>query len=226
MYEQILNCKLKKNDYSFRKSIRKFGMKAGYQNVLEKIITKEINKSNNINTFSRWRFSKTFSKTFSKPSINSDMNKSSNNSTRSILKSMERSNKFRENYSKFEIRAKPSIKGIRPDGFDIYRPTKMMQKKNWRNFTKSKVKVQGVLLKDLESKSKEKNKTKLFYDVFLRQKEQELQALRKKEKQVISNPHLILKSNTNKKAKKHNSKLFKEFTKPLIIQQYGTAFFF
>ena len=114
------------------------------------------------------------------------------------------------------------IRGVREDGFDIYKPTKMLQKKDWGKVSSNNNQFKGVLLKTNKGKTEKISKEKLYREVFLEDKVKEIQKIKednKKEMEILENF-----STVKEMSKMHNERLRKALEKPIFIQKYGKVF--
>ena len=180
-------------DYTDNKVINKFGMRAGFQMCLEKNIKNELKIANLITSDNKQIY---------KPK------------TQKIKKRMKNNIElYNEKYN--------GIRGVRDDGFDIYKPTKMLKGREWDK-DKKRQPITGVVLKvDSKDKSQVK-KDVLFQKVFLEKKKSEIQEMEKKLNNKMIRENLTKKDVTIQKtiAQINNEQIIKELNNFTIKPQY------
>lgn len=120
-----------------------------------------------------------------------------------------------QNFNKHKY--KEGIRGIKPDGFDIYKPSKMLKKKNWNDHSNRKSNLKGVIIKKKSFGSDRISKKELFKKNFIDPKKKEIEELKNKNLEIFQNLQNYNFSANITQSESHNLKLKNEFIKSFNI---------
>lgn len=169
MYKHILNMKLNEWDFAANKSIQNFGMRAGFQDCINRRLRKEFQRADLISSNPAQIFKKkqSFQKGGKKRILSA-----------SIVK-------MNESADEIKNHPKQGVKGVRADGFDLYKPTRMLKQKVWQARDKRQP-VKGVVLKAKQGHAEHRaSKDDLFQRVFLEKKVKEIGEMEKELKMSL-----------------------------------------
>jgi hypothetical protein len=210
VYEHIMDFKMKNWNFNEKKSIKNFGYKAGLQHCLDKKLNREFNRANKISVDKKQVFNEILQ--------HQDRHQK-------MMKRIKKNKKSKTKEQKMPDLSR-NIKGIQPDGFDYYKPTKMLKKKEW-NKGSCTGQIKGVVLKIDSTKGQKKiGKDALFEKVFLKEKKAEIDKMEKELREKMKKEGLTKADITKKltRAEKHNKEVLDELKKFVIEPQYGNHF--